>query len=260
MHESLQSLFDLTGKVSIVTGASRGLGVAMARGLAKAGSDLAIAARDGERLEAVAQDLRSYGRRVLPVPTDITREDSVEAMVERVAAEFGHLDVLVNNAGISALAGAEEMTAEQWQGVIDVNLTGVFYCAQKAGRRMLEQGHGKIINVASMIGFVGANSTAQASYVASKTAVIGLTKALTLEWAPRGLHVTALAPGPFPSDQTRWAYEQDQELARKLLQKFPMGRMGRLEELEGSIVYLASAASDYMNGQALIIDGGYLSA
>ena len=259
MHGSLIEQFDLTDKTAIVTGASRGLGVSFAQGLAKAGAHLVLVARDVNRLETVAKELRNFGGRVLPLKVDVTVPEDIDAMVEATLAEFGGVDILVNNAGISALASAEDMTGEQWQSVMDVNINGVFLCAQRVGRHMLAQGHGKIINVASMLGFAGANSTAQASYVTSKTAVIGLTRALCLEWAPKGLHVTALAPGPFLSDQTRWAYVEDEELGNKLLKKFPMGRIGRPEELEGSIVYLASAASDYMNGQTLIIDGGYLA-
>lgn len=259
MHDSLLELFNLKDKVAIVTGSSRGLGVSFARGLAKAGANLVLAARDYKQLNEVASDLKQFDIEVFPVQTDITQEDQIKNLVNKTVSHFGKIDILVNNAGISALASAENMTIQQWQTVIDVNLTGVFLCAREVGKAMLKQGKGKIINIASMIGFVGANSTAQASYVTSKTGVIGLTRALCLEWAPKGLHVTALAPGPFPSNQTKWAFQDDKELSSKLLKKFPMGRMGRLEELEGSIVYLASSASNYMNGQALIIDGGYVA-
>ena len=251
-------MFDLTGKVSIVTGASRGLGVTFARGLAKAGCDLAIAARNFDQLQEVSRELLEYGRRVLPVRADISRGEDVEAMLARAAGEFGKIDILVNNAGISAVAGAEAMTRDQWQTVVDTNLTGLFLCAQQAARRMLNQGHGKIINIASMYGISASSYVSQASYVASKAAVLGLTRELAVEWAPRGLHVVALAPGFFRSDQTVWAFEENPELGAKLLAKVPMGRMGRLEELEGTIVYLASAASGYMNGQALVLDGGFL--
>lgn len=251
-------MFDLTGKVAIVTGASRGLGVTFARGLAKAGCDLAIAARNFDQLQEVARELLEYGRRVLPVRADISRGEDVEAMMALAAGEFGQIDILVNNAGISAVAGAETMTRDQWQTVIDTNLTGLFLCAQQAARRMLNQGHGKIINIASMYGISASSYVSQASYVASKAAVLGLTRELAVEWAPRGLHVLALAPGFFRSDQTVWAFEENPELGSKLLAKVPMGRMGKLEELEGTIVYLASPASGYMNGQALVLDGGFL--
>jgi len=259
MHPSLFSQFDLTGKAAIVTGVSRGLGVSFARGLVKAGCDLIVAARDVDQLREVALDLEQYDRRVVPVQADVRRQQDVESMVQRSVAEFGKVDILVNNAGISAVADAEAMTRDQWQSVIDTNLTALFFCAQCAARQMLRQGSGKIINIASMYGISASSYVSQASYVTSKAGVLGLTRELAVEWAPRGLQVVALAPGFFRSDQTIWAFEQNQELGKKLLAKVPMGRMGKLEELEGSIVYLASQASDYMTGQALILDGGFLS-
>jgi 2-deoxy-D-gluconate 3-dehydrogenase len=259
MHQSLFSQFDLTGKAAIVTGASRGLGVSFARGLAKAGCDLIIAARVTKLLGEVARDLEQYGRRVVPVQADVCRQQDVEGMVQSSVAEFGKIDILVNNAGISALADAEAMTREQWESVIDTNLTALFFCAQTAARRMLPQGSGKIINIASMYGISASSYVSQASYVTSKAGVLGLTRELAVEWAPRGVQVVALAPGFFRSDQTIWAFEKNKELGDKLLAKVPMGRMGKLEELEGTIVYLASPASDYMTGQALILDGGFLS-
>jgi NAD(P)-dependent dehydrogenase (short-subunit alcohol dehydrogenase family) len=259
MHPSLLSQFDLSGKTALVTGASRGLGVSFARGLAKANCNLVIAARDLDRLTVVASDLEQYGGRVVPIKADVAQIKDAEAMVQRAISEFGHLDILVNNAGISAIAEAEDMTSTQWQSVIDTNLSGLFYCAQSAARPMLRSGSGKIINIASMYGISASSCISQASYVASKAAVLGLTRELAVEWAPRGLHVVALAPGFFRSDQTIWAFEQDVELGAKLLAKVPMARMGKLEELEATIVYMASAASDYMNGQALVLDGGFLS-
>jgi 2-dehydro-3-deoxy-D-gluconate 5-dehydrogenase len=259
MHPSLLSQFDLAGKTALVTGASRGLGISFARGLAKANCNLVIAARDFDRLTAVASDLEQYGGRVVAMKADVARMEDAEAMVQRAISEFGHLDILVNNAGISAVAEAEVMSSTQWQSVIDTNLSGLFYCAQSAARHMLSSGAGKIINIASMYGISASSCISQASYVASKAAVLGLTRELAVEWAPRGLHVVALAPGFFRSDQTIWAFEQDTELGAKLLAKVPMARMGKLEELEATIVYMASAASDYMNGQALVLDGGFLS-
>jgi NAD(P)-dependent dehydrogenase (short-subunit alcohol dehydrogenase family) len=259
MHPSLFSQFDLTGKAAIVTGASRGLGVSFARGLAKAGCDLIIAARDMDRLRNVSRDIEQYGRRVVAVQADICRQPDIESLVQRSVAEFGKLDLLVNNAGISAVADAEAMTREQWQSVIDTNLTALFFCAQSAARQMLQQGSGKIINIASMYGISASSYVSQASYVTSKAGVLGLTRELAVEWAPRGVQVVALAPGFFRSDQTIWAFEQNKELGEKLLAKVPMGRMGKLEELEGTIVYLASSACDYMTGQALVLDGGFLS-
>jgi NAD(P)-dependent dehydrogenase (short-subunit alcohol dehydrogenase family) len=259
MHPSLMSQFNLAGKSAIVTGASRGLGISFARGLAKAGCNLIITARDFDRLQDVAQDLQQYGVIVLPFQADAAKETDAATMVERAIEQFGQLDILVNNAGISAVADAETMSSTQWQSVIDTNLTGLFYCAQSAARPMLKAGSGKIINIASMYGVSASSYISQASYVASKAGVLGLTRELAVEWAPRGLNVVALAPGFFRSDQTIWQFEGNKELGERLLARVPMARMGKLEELEATVVYLASSGADYMNGQALILDGGFLS-
>jgi 2-dehydro-3-deoxy-D-gluconate 5-dehydrogenase len=259
MDSHLLSLFDLTGKTAIITGASRGLGVSFARGLAKAGCNLTIAARNLQQLREVGADLEQYGGKVLAVHVDICDPAQVEAMVEQTVHAYGKLDILVNNAGISAVADAEEMTDTQWQSVLDTNVTGLFRCAQTAGRQMIRQGSGKIINIASMYSFTGASYVSQVSYVTSKAAVLGMTRELAVEWARKGLQVTALAPGFYRSDQTVWAFEENKELGEKLLARVPMGRLGALEELEGTIVYMCSRAADYMTGQAVILDGGFLS-
>ncbi len=227
MHASLLSQFDLTGKAAIVTGVSRGLGVSFARGLAKAGCDLIVAARDIDQLREVALDLEQHGRRVVPVQADVRRQQDVESMVQRSVTEFGKVDILINNAGISAVADAEAMTREQWQSVIDTNLTALFFCAQCAARQMLSQGSGKIINIASMYGISASSYVSQASYVTSKAGVLGLTRELAVEWAPRGLQVVALAPGFFRSDQTIWAFEQNQELGKRLFGEGTHGPDGK---------------------------------
>jgi 2-deoxy-D-gluconate 3-dehydrogenase len=259
MDENLKEMFDLSGRVAIVTGVSRGLGVSFARGLAKAGCDLTIAARNFEELKKVGRELEQYGGNVLPCKVDVTISSDVDEMVRGTIAEYGRVDILVNNAGISAIADAESMSEKEWTSVMDTNVNGCFICAQAVGRHMLGKGQGKIINIASMYGISASSCVNQVSYVTSKSAVLGLTRELAVEWAPRGLNVVALAPGFFRSDQTIWAFEEDPELGGRLLAKIPMGRMGKLEELEATIVYLASSASDYMNGQALILDGGFLS-
>ena len=258
MHPSLAHLFDLSGKVALVTGASRGLGVMFARGLTAAGADLVLAARTAPDLEAVAVDLRQYGHEVLTVVADVTQEDDVARMVGTAVERLGRLDILVNNAGISALAPAEEMTAAEWSSVMETNVRACFLCAQHAARHMLARGSGKIVNVASMYGKVASSEGKQVSYITSKWAVHGLTAQLAVEWAPAGLHVTAISPGFFDTAQSAWAFEQDPELGDRLIARVPMHRLGRPEDLEGAIVFLASAASDYMNGSALILDGGYL--
>ncbi|MDB5077935.1 MAG: short-chain dehydrogenase/reductase [Chloroflexi bacterium] len=259
MHPSLERLFDLSGTVAVVTGASRGLGVDFARGLTKAGADLVLTARSGADLEAVAADLRQYGHDVRTVVADVTKDADVARMIAAAVEGLGRLDILVNNAGIAALAPAEDMTEEQWSSVMDTNVRACFLCAQHAARHMLTRGSGKIINVASMYGKVASSEGKQVSYIASKWALHGLTAQLAVEWAPAGLHVTAISPGFFPTAQGAWAFEQDPELGKRLIARVPMGRLGRPEDLEGAIVFLASAASDFMNGSALILDGGYLS-
>jgi len=259
MEKTLLHLFDLTGKAAIVTGVSRGLGVSFARGLAKAGCDLAICARTGDELGQMARELETFGHKVIAIRADVSHLADVENLVNETLKQLGKVDILVNNAGISAVADAEQMTLEQWQRVIDTNLTGVFFCCQSVGRAMLKQGHGKIINIASMYAISAGNYVSLASYVASKSGVMGLTRQLAVEWAPRGLNVVALAPGFFWSEQTNWAFQPGNELGEKLLARVPMKRIGAPEELEGTIVYLASQASNYMNGQALVLDGGFLS-
>ncbi|HUX21686.1 MAG TPA: SDR family NAD(P)-dependent oxidoreductase [Spirochaetia bacterium] len=256
---SLWGMFDLTGKVAIITGASKGLGVSYARGLAKAGCDLVLTARNTENLQKVAEEIEQYGHRVLPIGMDVRVAEEIDRAVKLAVTKLGRIDILVNNAGISAINDAEEMSEHEWKNVIDTNVTGVFLCAQRVGRIMIEQKQGKIINIASMYAFVASSLVSQVSYVTSKAAVLGLTKELAVEWGPKGVQVVGLAPGFFRSDQTVWAFENNPEIGRKLLQKVPMGRMGKLEELEGTIVYLASAASDYMQGQTLVLDGGFLS-
>lgn len=259
MHESIQKMYDLTGTVSIVTGASRGLGVSFARGLAKAGSDLVLAARNVSNLEKVKDDLSQYGTKIITAELDVSNENQIDDVVEKALSTFNRIDFLLNNAGIASVNEAENMTEEEWSSVIDINVRGLFLCCQKVGRVMLKQGKGKIINIASMYAYTGSSYVPQISYVASKAAVLGVTKELAVEWGPKGIHVASLAPGFFMSDQTIWAFENDKELGAKLLEKIPLGRMGKLEELEGTIVYLASSASNYMHGQSLILDGGFLS-
>ena len=255
----MMDMYDLTGKTAVVTGGSQGLGESFARGLAKAGCNLVLTARTLSKLEIVADDLAQYGIEALPMRMDVNKREDIEAMVKTATDRFGKIDILVNNAGISAVNQAENMTDEEWESVIQTNVGGVFLCSQIVGREMIKQGHGKIINIASMYSFVGASYVPQVSYTTSKAAVLGLTREMAVEWAPKGVQVMALAPGFFRSDQTIWAFEQNKELGEKLLARVPMGRMGRLEELEGTIVFLASDASGYMAGQTLTLDGGFLS-
>jgi NAD(P)-dependent dehydrogenase (short-subunit alcohol dehydrogenase family) len=259
MDNNLIPMFNLTGKVAVVTGASKGLGVSFARGLVKAGCSVAITARNTEMLQQVADELRAYDTEIFPIQMDVTDRAQVEESIGKIHQKFGHIDILVNNAGISAVEKAEDMTSSDWSSVLNTNVTGVFNCAQTVGKIMLAQKQGTIINIASMYAFVGSSYVPQVSYTTSKAAVLGLTRELAVEWGAEGVQVMALAPGFFLSDQTKWAFENNVKLANKLLAKIPLGRMGKLEELEGTIVYLASSASNYLHGQALVLDGGFLS-
>ncbi len=256
MNENVRRLFDLTGRVAVVTGASSGLGVAFAEGLGGAGAKLVLAARRADRLDAVLQRLADRGMDAIAVTTDVASEPDVERLHRTTLERFGRVDVLVNNAGISASHPAEEEPLESFRRVIDVNLTSVFLCSQVFGRTMLEQGRGSIVNVASMYGIVGSGQVPQASYTAAKAGVVNLTRDLGAQWARRGVRVNALAPGYFPSEMTSgmFADERTQAWMRRNL---PIGRTGHPEELLGALLLLASDAGSYMVGQTLVVDGGW---
>jgi 2-deoxy-D-gluconate 3-dehydrogenase len=239
--------------VAIVTGASRGLGRAIALALAGAGADIAVAARSVQDLQQVAEEVSRLGRRALPVPTDVTDRDGVERLVERTVRELGGLDVLVNNAGIVRETPALETTDEDWDAVLDTNLRGTFLCSRAAGRVLTGQRSGKVVNLASNLGFVAVSNLA--AYCASKAAIVQLTKALALEWAPFGVQVNAIAPGYF---ETAFNTElrARPELLDRVLRRVPARRMGRPEELGPLAVLLASSASDFLTGETVVIDGG----
>jgi len=250
-----RNLFDLTGKTAIVTGAGRGLGQAIAIGLAEAGANLVLvtnrtpAERTKERIE------RSGGKAVI-VQADVADRGRLPGIVEAAVETFGGLDILVNNAGIIRRAPAAEHAYADWQEVLDVNLNSVFVLCQLAGTRMLEQGSGKIVNVASMLSFQGGINVP--GYTASKHAVAGLTKALANEWASRGVQVNAIAPGYMATDNTE-ALRNDPTRSRQILERIPAARWGTDEDLVGPAVFLSSAASDYMNGHVLCVDGGWMN-
>ncbi len=250
------SLFDLHGQVAVVTGASSGLGVTFARGLAAAGARVALAARRAERLEAVANQVESVGGESLAVPCDVAREGDVDRLVSSVLERFGRIDVLVNNAGIAHVGPAEEEDVARFREVVEVNLTGLFLCAQSVGRVMLEAGKGSIVNVASILGLVASGQIKQASYCASKGGVVNLTRELGAQWARRGVRVNAIAPGWFESEMTADMFA-DPASERWMRSRDPMGRPGRNEELVGPLIFLASDASSYVTGQTIAVDGGW---
>ena len=252
----IEELFGLNGRVAVVTGASSGLGVGFARALAQAGANLVLAARRADRLESLAAELREGGAEVLPVACDVTDPKQVEALKDACLERFGRADILVNNAGTTEIVPAENESEEAFLRVLNVNLNGAFYCAQRFGRVMLEAGQGSIINVASILGLVGSGSIPQAGYVASKGAVVNLTRELAAQWARRGVRVNGIAPGFFRSEMTEEMFSDERSMSW-LRRKTPAGRPGEVKELYGAVIYLASDASSYVTGQTIAVDGGW---
>ena len=249
-------LFRLDGKTAVVTGASSGLGVVFARALAGAGASVVVSARRLDRLEKLAAEIEAEGGEALAVPCDVAREDDVDALAAAAVDRFGRVDVLVANAGIADPRPAEQEPLQVWERVVGVNLTGVFLTNQRFGALMLERGAGSIVNIASVLGVVGAGQIPQASYTASKGGVVNLTRELAAQWARRGVRVNAIGPGWFESEMTEAMFASDQGV-RWIRRKTPMGRPGRGEELAGPVVFLASDASSYVTGQTLLVDGGW---
>jgi len=246
--------FDLSGKVAIVTGANIGIGQGIALALADAGADLVLAGRR-EPDETLAK-ARAAGRRAIFVQADLVSTDAVDSIVATAVEQLGGIHILVNNAGTIRRAAAVDFTERDWDDVMDVNLKTVFFLCQAAGRRMIEQGRGKIINIASMLSFQGGIRVP--SYTASKAGVAGITKLLANEWASLGVNVNAIAPGYIATDNTA-PLRADAERNRAILERIPAGRWGAAADLGGAAVFLASAASDYVNGHVLAVDGGWLA-
>ena len=252
-----QDLFSLAGKTAIVTGGSQGLGKQMATALAQFGANVVLAARKLERCEQVAAEVREmYGVKAVPLACDVAREEDIVALVNRTREIFGRLDILVNNAGVTWGAAAADYPTDKWRQVLDVNLTGSFIAAREAFKVMKSQGRGKIINLASIMGIMGAKAEVMdaVAYNASKGAIISLTRYLAVKWAPFGINVNAVAPGWFPTHMAEKVIEMRRDL---FLNYIPAGRFGNEDDLKGAVVYLASGASDYVYGQVLNIDGGW---
>jgi len=251
----LSSLFDLAGRVAIVTGGSRGLGLEMAEGLAEAGARLMICARREEWLTPALAELRGRGFTVEGMTCDVAKPDDVQAVVDKTLQTFGRLDILVNNAGVTWAASAADMPLEKWRKVIDTNLTGTFLFSQAAGREMLKVGYGRIINVASIAGLIASvNGPHYAAYAASKAGIMGLTRELAASWGRQGIRVNAIAPGYFHSRLADGAIAM---VEPELKATSPMGRVGADDELKGVVVFLAADASNYMTGQVMVVDGGW---
>lgn len=251
-----QQFFNLGGQVAIVTGASRGLGQAMAIGLAKAGADIVAVASKLENLEQTQQAITELGRKVLPMACDNRNPEQINTVIEKSVEQFGKIDILINNAGTIRRAPAAEYSDEDWAAVIDTNLTGVFQFCRAAGNIMLRQGSGKIINIASLLSFSG--GICVPAYSASKGAVAQLTKALANEWAKDNIQVNAIAPGYFETDNTA-NLRKDEKRFTEISARIPAGRWGKPEDLAGAAVFLSSRASDYVNGHVLLVDGGWMA-
>ena len=249
-----KQLFDLTGRVAIISGGSMGLGRQMAEGLAEMGANLVLCARKKERCEAAAESLRRLGVEVLALGCDVKDKSSIDEVVEKTLARFGRIDILINNAGVSWRAPIEEMTLDQWDKVLSTNLTGTFLFCQAVAKPMTAQKSGKIINIASVAGLGGGSAELQAiGYHASKGGVIAFTKDLACKWAQHNIQVNAIAPGWFPTHMSEWVIEHRKE---SLLSKIPLGRFGSDHDLKGAAIFLASNASSYVTGHVLVVDGG----
>ena len=250
----VSGLFSLDGQVAVVTGASSGLGRRFARVLHGAGATVVVAARRADRLDELAAEL---GDRVVVVPADMADDDSVIALAEAAEAVAGHVDVLVNNAGVGGTTPAELETMERWRSTMAVNLDGLFLLSQQVGIGMIERGHGSIVNIASILGLVGSAPIKQAAYCASKGAVVNLTRELGAQWGRKGVRVNAIAPGWFMSEMTEQDMFGDDSSMEFIRRNAPMGRGGEEHELDGALLFLASNASTYVTGQTIAVDGGW---
>jgi NAD(P)-dependent dehydrogenase (short-subunit alcohol dehydrogenase family) len=249
-----RQMFDLAGRVAIVTGGSVGLGRQMAEGLAQMGANLVLCARKKERCLQAAEELRAFGVQVLAMACDVKDPASIQEVVAASVKQFGRIDILINNAGTSWGAPVESMTLEQWNKVIETNLTGTFLFSQAVGKVMIGQRRGKIINIASIAGLRGSSPKLPAiGYSASKGGVIIFTKDLACKWGMHNIHVNAIAPGWFPTDMSEKVIERNKEA---LLASIPLGRFGGPHDLKGAAIFLASDASSFITGHVLVVDGG----
>lgn len=252
----MENLFDLSGRVALVTGGGRGIGREIARTLANAGADIAIAEYIHENGEDCCHEIEGVGRRALALETDVRDSASVDATVSKVIDHFGQIDILVNNAGIAQHKPAEEITDEEWLNMMAVNLNGVFWCCRAVGRHMLERSKGSIVSIASMSGHIANKPQPQSHYNTAKAAVIMLTKSLAFEWAERGVRVNSVSPGYIGTEMTKRSLSR-KELSDVWLEMTPMKRVGTPADIAHAVWYLASDAASFATGTDILVDGGY---
>ena len=246
--------FDIRGHVAMVTGASKGLGKAMSLGLAKAGADLALCARSREDLEATGAEAASHGVTARIYRMDVLDRESIRQAVDAILGDFGKIDILVNNAGVNVRKPVTQLSEEEWDLVLDTNLKGYFLVAQAVAPHMILRGRGKVINISSILGAVALEN--QVAYASSKGGVVQMTKVMAIEWAKQGINVNAIGPTYFETPLVA-ALRSDPERFRFINERTPMGRWGQPEELEGTLIFLASRASDFITGQTIYVDGGW---
>jgi gluconate 5-dehydrogenase len=257
--ERINGIFDLSGRVAIVTGAARGLGRIMAFSLSAYGATVVLAGRSGEALKAMEGDVKRLGGEALAVPTDITQEDQVDRMVSETMSAFGKIDILINNSAVSHRIRAEEMGLDKWRAMMDTNLTGTFLCSQRVGRVMIPRKRGKIINLSSIRGKFGRPKDF-VGYCTTKGGIDSMTIQLACEWGPHNIQVNAIAPALIETSRegTIGNPLADPEYTRRLLERIPLHRWGQPEDLVGAVVFLSSDASNFINGHILYVDGGYV--
>ncbi len=248
-------LFDLGGKVAIVTGGNGGIGLGMARGLAEAGAAIAVVGRNAEKSEQAAAELKAHGAKAISIVADVTDKDAVANMVGRVKGEFGRIDILVNNAGINIRKPPQTLELDEWERVIDTNLTSAFVCSKAVHSAMKDGGGGKVINIGSMMSIFGASFTP--AYAASKGGIVQFTRSCACAWAADNIQVNAILPGWIDTDLTKRARAEIGGLHDRVLARTPAARWGAIDDFAGIAVFLASHASDFVTGTAIPVDGGY---
>lgn len=251
-----KNIFDLSGRVAVITGASSGLGVQMAKAFAKQGADIVVMARRLDRLEAVAKEIKELGVKCLPIRCDVTNTEAIKEAAELVEKEFGKVDILVNNAGSGHVGPAEETSDEDWNFTIDLDLNSLFKVSREFGKIMIKNKYGRIINISSMYGLVGNAALPTASYHAAKGGVVNLTRALAAEWSKYGINVNCICPGYFATELTVDTLSTD-SFSDYMKATVPLGRYGNEGELDSTAVYLASESSSYVTGVIIPVDGGY---